>query len=303
MRRQLCALMRAFVLVLVAANAGEADVTIGDFTFSDAAFADRLVAATPNPGDAFRREYLDPSGSGVLHIDLTLPEGFAALESLVVGADLHNWVGVMQSTATLTVGFDAPTPIDGEGDDIVLFDIGNRESIAITIGGVVRTYPFTDTGDDIAAGANTRDVNFAAIDLADFGVGGVDAITLHAVTGGEFDADPTALAALNVGGATGIGGARAPHPALLVEQNSPNPFTTSTEIRFALPRAAHADLAIYDTAGRVVRQLVGARVDAGAHVARWDGADASGRALAAGVYFYRFVADGASETRKLVILR
>jgi len=295
--------MHALVLVLVAASGGEADVTIGDFTIPDAAFADRLVAAAPNPGDAFRHEYLNPGGPGVLHIDLTLPDGFAALESLLVGADLGNWAGVTQSMATLTVGFNAPTPIDGEGDDLVLFDIGNRESIAITIGGVTRTYLFADTGDDITAGANTKDVNFAAIDLADFGVGGAEAITLQAVTGGEFDADPTAIAALNLDDPTGIGGVRASHPAVLVKQNAPNPFTASTEIAFVLPRAAHADLAIYDSAGRVVRQLVGARMDAGEHVVRWHGVDESGRPLTAGVYFYRFLADGASETRKLVILR
>lgn len=64
----------------------------------------------------------------------------------------------------------------------------------------------------------------------------------------------------------------------------PNPFTTSTQI--AITRAPEADctLMIYDSAGRSVREMTWP-----AHRLSefWDGADALGRAVPAGVYFCR----------------
>jgi hypothetical protein len=36
---------------------------------------------------------------------------------------------------------------------------------------------------------------------------------------------------------------------------------------------------------------------------RWDGRDASGSAVASGVYFYKLVTDGFSDTRKMVLLK
>tara|TARA_Y100000588_G_C14095736_1_gene856507 strand:+ start:357 stop:518 length:162 start_codon:yes stop_codon:yes gene_type:complete len=43
---------------------------------------------------------------------------------------------------------------------------------------------------------------------------------------------------------------------------------------------------------------------AGSYVVHWDGADASGRTLASGMYVYRLAArEGQVETRKLLLLR
>jgi hypothetical protein len=294
----------AIVVLLAAAVRSEADITIGDFTFADDAFADGLLSATPNPGSAFRHEFLDPEGFGVLHVDLALPQDFPTLESLLVGADLHNWVGVLQSDATLTLGFVPPLPVDDTGPDLVLFDIGARESIDVTIGSETRTYAFEDTGEDIIAGMNSRDVNFAAIDLADFGVTSALSVTLQSVSGSSFDSDPTALGALNTGGATAVVD---PSPRLRrsisLEQSAPNPFRNSTEISFTLPRDGDVDLTIHDISGRLVGVIITRTpMVSGRHTTEWQGVDGSGKPLAAGVYFYRLAANGESATRKVVRL-
>jgi subtilisin family serine protease len=93
----------------------------------------------------------------------------------------------------------------------------------------------------------------------------------------------------------GCGGDLSPVPdpdnsipvAFKVEQNFPNPFNPSTTIRFALPSAAHTQVVIFDLAGRKVKTLVDDLLTAQSHEAVWTGKDDAGRAVSAGVYFYR----------------
>jgi hypothetical protein len=86
-------------------------------------------------------------------------------------------------------------------------------------------------------------------------------------------------------------------------QSRPNPFRTDTVIRYSLDRpASAARLAVYDIQGRLVRTLAAGASTAGAHVVVWDGRDDGGRSVPAGVYLYRFDADGRAITRKMMIL-
>lgn len=41
----------------------------------------------------------------------------------------------------------------------------------------------------------------------------------------------------------------------LLEQNNPNPFTSSTSIGFTLPEAGKATLTIYDITGKVLKTI------------------------------------------------
>lgn len=85
-------------------------------------------------------------------------------------------------------------------------------------------------------------------------------------------------------------------------QNSPNPMTRGTSIRFELPRAGVARLTVHDVGGRLVRTLVSAALPAGRSQVQWDGTDEHGRRLPAGLYSYRVEAAGASSARTLVLL-
>ena len=89
---------------------------------------------------------------------------------------------------------------------------------------------------------------------------------------------------------------------LRLSQNEPNPFTSSTRIRFELARTARVRLAIRDAAGRTVRVLREGELAPGSYSAAWDGRDASGRAVFAGVYFYALENDGAVVVRRAVRL-
>ncbi|MGD9142115.1 MAG: FlgD immunoglobulin-like domain containing protein [bacterium] len=96
------------------------------------------------------------------------------------------------------------------------------------------------------------------------------------------------------------GGARA---AVVLHQNSPNPFAYSTAVRFSLPEAAHVNLEVYDVAGRCVATLLDADLAAGGARAVWDGRDSWGRSVAAGIYFMRLSAMGETRSIKTLLLR
>jgi flagellar hook assembly protein FlgD len=73
-------------------------------------------------------------------------------------------------------------------------------------------------------------------------------------------------------------------------------------MRFGLPRAGRAELAIYTVQGRLVRRLVHAELPAGEHTATWDGTDDAGRHVSAGVYYAALVtAEGRFEKRMLAL--
>ena len=86
-------------------------------------------------------------------------------------------------------------------------------------------------------------------------------------------------------------------------QNYPNPFNSTTAIGFALPRAGAIRLAIFNLLGQQVAVLAEGTYAAGSYTLRWDGVSYGGRALAAGLYFYRLQTPWGVQTRKLLLLK
>lgn len=82
----------------------------------------------------------------------------------------------------------------------------------------------------------------------------------------------------------------------------PNPFNPETLIPYRLARPSWVHLTVYNSAGQPVRRLVDGFQAAGVHRARWDATDDTGSGVGAGVYFYRFAADGLADTGKMVLL-
>jgi uncharacterized protein (DUF362 family) len=87
---------------------------------------------------------------------------------------------------------------------------------------------------------------------------------------------------------------------VMLRQNSPNPFSSDTSIRFFMPRAGSASLAVYDPSGRRVRGILDNVVGSGWHEVAWDGLNDSGRRAAGGVYFCQLMTDS---FRKAIIMQ
>jgi hypothetical protein len=81
-------------------------------------------------------------------------------------------------------------------------------------------------------------------------------------------------------------------------QNFPDPFNSSTTIRYGLPFKSSVSLSVYNALGANVATLVQRDVDPGLHEVRFDASS-----LPSGVYFYRIIARGFRQTRRLVLLR
>lgn len=82
---------------------------------------------------------------------------------------------------------------------------------------------------------------------------------------------------------------------------TPNPFSARTSLSFTLAAAGPVRLEVYDRLGRQVRSLVAGRLEAGTHVATWDGLDGEGSRLKAGVYLVRLTALGQTGAGRLVL--
>lgn len=90
---------------------------------------------------------------------------------------------------------------------------------------------------------------------------------------------------------------------LNLAQNGPNPFPSTTRIRYSLPVAAEVSLRIYDLGGRLVQTLLDGPAGPGDGEATWDGTDSHGQPAPDGIYFYRLTAGSENRTRKMMLLR
>uniref|UniRef100_A0A832MM62 FlgD/Vpr Ig-like domain-containing protein n=1 Tax=Eiseniibacteriota bacterium TaxID=2212470 RepID=A0A832MM62_UNCEI len=90
-------------------------------------------------------------------------------------------------------------------------------------------------------------------------------------------------------------------PALSLAPPAPNPARGDVAIGYALPRDGRVRLALYGANGALVRVLEDDARAAGAHVARWDGRDGSGRRVAPGLYFARLEIEGGERLERKVV--
>ncbi len=83
----------------------------------------------------------------------------------------------------------------------------------------------------------------------------------------------------------------------LVLTNFPNPFTSSTTIRYSLPSESHVKLVVYDISGRIISTLVDTHQPAGLHVKQFT----PDQAVASTCYCI-LATDYSTVTRKMVLL-
>ena len=106
----------------------------------------------------------------------------------------------------------------------------------------------------------------------------------------------------SIGPPTGV---RDNHTSSFLNNAAPNPFNPETTIRYGVRKRGHVSLKVYNVAGQLVRTLVDdikSPRPKGFEVT-WDGRSDRGDAAATGVYFYKLVAPGFTETKKMVLLK
>ena len=88
--------------------------------------------------------------------------------------------------------------------------------------------------------------------------------------------------------------------AFSLSQNYPNPFNPTTRIQFTIPVGTygHTSLRVIDILGREVATLINEDLKPGSYEATFDASRFS-----SGTYLYRLESNGATQTRKLLLLR
>lgn len=81
-------------------------------------------------------------------------------------------------------------------------------------------------------------------------------------------------------------------------QNTPNPFNPSTLISYELPTAGYVTLKVYNLLGQEIATLVDGVQEPGYESVMFDANN-----LPSGMYFARLVADGLTQTHKMLLLR
>ena len=82
----------------------------------------------------------------------------------------------------------------------------------------------------------------------------------------------------------------------------PNPFRNRVSLSFKLSRSEHVTIKIYNILGQNVATLVDEPRQPGSYSSRWEGRDALGKHLSAGIYFIHFKANEHNELRKVVLV-
>ena len=88
-----------------------------------------------------------------------------------------------------------------------------------------------------------------------------------------------------------------------LQQNFPNPFNPSTEIRFDLPENDHVTLAVYNMMGQKIKTLASRNMTPGYHSIIWNGTNDSGAKVATGMYFYSINTKNFQSIKKMLFLK
>jgi hypothetical protein len=102
--------------------------------------------------------------------------------------------------------------------------------------------------------------------------------------------------------ATGVEDPELPSAVKLM-QNYPNPFNPSTTITYQIPKEANVKISIFDTSGRLVKEILNETQTEGLHQVTWDGTNKNNAHVASGIYFYTANIDNVTLSRKMVLLK
>lgn len=102
---------------------------------------------------------------------------------------------------------------------------------------------------------------------------------------------------------TGVGDDEQPIKTVQLSMAMPNPFKNNSQLRLTLPASASVQAEILDISGRRVTTLANGKLPAGVHNLLWNGTNARGESVAAGVYLVRVQTPGFNQVQRIVRLK
>jgi len=86
-------------------------------------------------------------------------------------------------------------------------------------------------------------------------------------------------------------------------QNFPNPFNSSTTIKYEIFKSGLVKIVIINSKGEDVNSIINKYHHAGEYLIQWDGTDSQGINMASGIYFYKIISDGKIKMQKMMYLK
>ena len=83
-----------------------------------------------------------------------------------------------------------------------------------------------------------------------------------------------------------------------LHQNYPNPFNPSTIISYSIPQGSFVSLKVYDLLGNEIATLVDEEKHAGSYEVEFVVVG-----LPSGIYFYKLIANGFTQTKKMILIK
>ncbi|MBK7631603.1 MAG: T9SS type A sorting domain-containing protein [Ignavibacteriales bacterium] len=88
-----------------------------------------------------------------------------------------------------------------------------------------------------------------------------------------------------------------------LEQNFPNPFNLSTQVRFIIPNSSKVSVKVYNLLGKEISELINEELPRGSYTINWEARDKDNNPLPSGIYFIKLNAGSFSNTIKAVLLK
>ena len=88
-----------------------------------------------------------------------------------------------------------------------------------------------------------------------------------------------------------------------LHQNYPNPFNPVTTINYDIPKETDVTIKVHDIVGREISVLVKGKQMPGYHTVNWNGKNANGSPVSAGMYFYTIKTDEFHSMKKMIFLK
>lgn len=146
--------------------------------------------------------------------------------------------------------------------------------------------------------------NFAGATLVDYTISNglnvnASPYVYYYVTATDFSGNEGKPAKVN--SLSGVGGT--PQRYVLSVSNYPNPFNPRTTVKYTVPSRGIVDVNVYDASGAHVAALFHGERGAGAYSIDWNGRGENGESVGSGIYFARITHNGATHSRKMVLLK
>ncbi|MBP9095840.1 MAG: T9SS type A sorting domain-containing protein [Ignavibacteria bacterium] len=84
----------------------------------------------------------------------------------------------------------------------------------------------------------------------------------------------------------------------MLHQNFPNPFNPSTKISYDIIKGGNVSLNVFDINGKEIAKIVNRYQSPGKYETDFDG-----RNLSSGIYFYRIIVNGFSDTKRMILVK